>query len=131
MDGFRKAALPIAFVVNFLVIGIPYWLIPYRMVELPDSLVAPGLFLLGFSALALSAGGVSSLWKIAGIMGASMPAAVLARVAVDCARDPTSHNLWPFEIVIALSVGLAAAATGTLIGLFAAWLMRRARGVDI
>ena len=25
---------------------------------------------------------------------------VVARIAFDTARDPTSHNLWPFEIVI-------------------------------
>lgn len=25
---------------------------------------------------------------------------VIARIAIDTARDPTSHNLWPFELVI-------------------------------
>jgi hypothetical protein len=32
--------------------------------------------------------------------------AVMGRIAVDVINDPTSHNLWPFEIVIAGIVGL-------------------------
>ncbi|MFL6070935.1 MAG: hypothetical protein ACJ72Y_06595 [Actinomycetes bacterium] len=32
--------------------------------------------------------------------------AVIARIAVDVTGDPTSHNLWPIEIVIAGVVGL-------------------------
>ena len=41
-----------------------------------------------------------------------LPAAVIAfvvlRILVDTARDPTSHNLWPFEIIIfgAVAVGI-------------------------
>src|SRR5688500_11230611 len=31
----------------------------------------------------------------------SVPVAVLARVVVDAAKDPTSHNLWPLEFIIA------------------------------
>ena len=38
--------------------------------------------------------------------------AVLGRVAVETTRDPTSHNLWPIEIMIAGGIGLAAAAVG-------------------
>ena len=40
----------------------------------------------------------------------------MARVVVDTARDPTSHNLWPFEMVIAFALGLAGAVPGALIG---------------
>ncbi len=32
---------------------------------------------------------------------------VVLRIIVDTARDPTSHNLWPFEILIFGSVALA------------------------
>jgi hypothetical protein len=32
---------------------------------------------------------------------------VAGRIVLDTARDPTSHNLWPFEIVIAGGAGLA------------------------
>jgi hypothetical protein len=46
-----------------------------------------------------------SVWKWSGgwRIGAALPAAavgfVILRIIVDTARDPTSHNLWPFEIV--------------------------------
>jgi hypothetical protein len=45
--------------------------------------------------------------------------AVIARIAVDVTGDPTSHNMWPFEIVIAAIVGafwgFLAAGVGELI----------------
>lgn len=31
-------------------------------------------------------------------------------------RDPTSHNLWPFEVAIAWVVGFAGAGPGALLG---------------
>jgi hypothetical protein len=37
-------------------------------------------------------------------------------VVVDRTGDPTSHNLWPFELVIAFLVGLAGTVPGALIG---------------
>ena len=45
-------------------------------------------------------------------VGASAPAAVAVRVFVEIILDPTSHNLWPFEIVIAAATGFACAAAG-------------------
>jgi hypothetical protein len=50
--------------------------------------------------------------------------AVLGRVGVETARDPSTHSLWPFEIVIAGGIGLAAATVG--VGM--ARLLLRAKG---
>lgn len=50
--------------------------------------------------------------------------AVLGRVAVETSRDPTSHNLWPFEVIIAAGIGLA----GGLLGVLAARLVQRVAG---
>jgi hypothetical protein len=36
-------------------------------------------------------------------------------VVVDGIKDPTSHNLWPFEVVIVLVAGAIAGAAGLLI----------------
>ena len=52
------------------------------------------------------------------------PAAVFARVIYDVARDSTTHNLWPFEIVLALGPGLLAGLAGAIAGA----LMVRWRG---
>jgi len=51
------------------------------------------------------------------------PAAIWASVEVECAQDPTSHNLWPFEVGIALGVGGLCALAGALPGGSSAALM--------
>jgi hypothetical protein len=38
-------------------------------------------------------------WRIAAAVPAAMMAFVVLRLLFDTARDPTSHNLWPFEIL--------------------------------
>ncbi len=38
--------------------------------------------------------------------------AVMVRVGVETYRDPTSHNLWPLEVMIAGGIGLVAASIG-------------------
>jgi hypothetical protein len=42
----------------------------------------------------------------------------MARVVYETAIDPTSHNLWPFELVIAAGVGFLIASAGSLVGGF-------------
>lgn len=112
----KKIWLAVAFALGFFAVGVPYWLIPYGSVNLPDALVAPGLFVVVFGAFVLRAYAVSSIWKITGILGAVMPSAVMARVIVDGLQDPTSHNLWPFEVAIALIMGIACAFAGAIAG---------------
>jgi hypothetical protein len=51
-------------------------------------------------------------WRIAAAVPACAMVFVLLRIIVDTTRDPTSHNLWPFEI---LQIGVASLAmTGAL-----------------
>ena len=49
-------------------------------------------------------------WKIA----AAIPAAVVAfdvlLIVIDTQRDPTSHNLWPFEILVCTAAAFACLA---------------------
>lgn len=47
-------------------------------------------------------------WRIAAAVPAVLMAFVVLRIVVGVAFDPTSHNLWPFEILIA---GILSAAT--------------------
>ena len=108
--------LAAAFVTCVLVVGIGYWPMPYSQVNLPDALYGTGLWLVGGVALALRLAGVARSWKIALLIGSAPAMAVLARVIADTMRDPTSHNLWPFELVIALALGVACAACGAMAG---------------
>ena len=113
------------FTLAFFTVGLPYWLIPYGKLNLPGALLGPGLVVvLAAAALARGYSGKSFLRSVA-VMGSAVPAAVLARVIVDVVRDPTSHNLWPFEIVIAMLVGAAAAVAGALLGSLLLWADRR------
>jgi hypothetical protein len=116
----------LAFAASFLAVGIPYWFIPYSKITLPDALLTPALIAVFAGALVLRALRAASFGRAVGIVGAAVPAAVFARVVFDGLKDPTSHNLWPFELIIASLVGftcaLAGAAVGSLIG--AVWAKR-------
>ncbi len=53
-------------------------------------------------------------WRVAAVLPAVPIALTIARIIVDTGRDPTSHNLWPFEI---LMVGGPCVAIMLLLGL--------------
>ena len=54
-----------------------------------------------------------------------LPAVViLAIVIIDGIADPTSHNLWPFEVVIMLALGLSGLGAINIIRLIVARLGR-------
>jgi hypothetical protein len=114
-----------AFMLSFLSVGIPYWLIPYNKVSLPSAMMGPTLLVVVIAALLLQATAAAPFWKTVRALGASLAAAVLARVMLEGILDPSSHNLWPFEVIIALLLGFACSLTGAAIGL----LVGRLRGV--
>jgi hypothetical protein len=122
-----KMALAISFAISFLAVGVPYWQIPYSRVSLPDTLYSFGLVVVfAFSAVARILAG-ARLLPTTVVIGAAAPCAVLARVTYETSIDPTSHNLWPFEIVIASAVGVLAALCGALVGGLLASTQRRLR----
>lgn len=110
-----------------VVIGLRYWPIPYAQASLPSSLYGIGLWLVAAAALVLRLAGVARSWKIALVVGSAPAAAVLMRVVRDTVGDPTSHNLWPIELVIALALGAACAGAGVVAAkiVLAAWTMRQ------
>ena len=64
------------------------------------------------------------LWRIAAVVPVIVLAFVVARIIVDTARDPTSHNLWPIEIVIWGGASLAAMGLLVLLGVSSTRLNR-------
>ena len=93
------------FTAGFFTVGVPYWLIPYNKVNLPDALLAIGLLVVITAAALTRVFSGRRFWHVVAIMGSTVPAVVIARVVVDGLRDPTSHNLFRFEVVIAVFVG--------------------------
>lgn len=116
MDKKHSNWLRAAFLLGFLGAGIPYWIIPYHQVYLPSALMSPGLVLVVIAALLLRAALLMPFWKIVRFMGSTLAAAVLARVIIEGIRDPSSHNLWPFEVAIALILGFACSLAGAAVG---------------
>src|SRR5690554_3183396 len=112
----RRTALSLAFLGAFLAVGVPYWQMPYGEVTLPNAVWGPPLVLVCVLAVLSRWLSGTGLWATALVVGASVPAAVLARVVYDTAFDPTSHNLWPFELVLAAGPGLLAGILGALVG---------------
>jgi hypothetical protein len=82
-----------AFVISFFAVGFPYWQIPYAKVSLPSSLYGTGLVVVGVLASAARAVGKARILAVILALGAAVPASILARIAVDTAKDPNSHNL--------------------------------------
>lgn len=117
--------LLIAFLAGALAVGLYYWTIPYSQISLPGSLMAPGLLIIAVSACLLAAHGMGRFRTIFLIHAASVPAAVFLRIVIDGLADPTSHNLWPLEILIASGVGLSVALPGTVAGILFASISRR------
>ena len=110
----RSWGLVWSFLAGFLVVGVPYWRIPYN--KATSSAVMGGAILIGMVALITRVLIDASFPRVVLVLAAAVPAAVMARVVVDTTRDPTSHNLWPFELVIEFLVGLTGTVPGTLVG---------------
>jgi hypothetical protein len=113
-----------AFVAGLLAVGVPYWQVPYSKVSLPDTLIHPGLLVVVVAAAIARAIGKQRFVPTLLVASAGVPCAVMARVVLDTSQDPTSHNLWPFELIIAVGVGLLASGSGTLLGSIPALISR-------
>lgn len=116
MTWVKSYGLKAAFVIGVLSIGMPFWLMPYNKINVPDALYGPGLVIVFVLALLLRAAGIATFLRTWNVMAATIPSAVMARVIVECLMDPTKHNLWPLVILIAAAVGYLCTVPGVVIG---------------
>ena len=68
-----------AFVISFFAVGFPYWQIPYAKVSLPSTLYGMGLVVVGVLAAVARAFGKALLLSVIIVVGAAVPAPILAR----------------------------------------------------
>jgi hypothetical protein len=113
---YAHAALAVCAVLVFFAVGLPYWRIPYTQVALPSALYGVGLVALAVLSALLRGVFATAFVSTALIMGSTVPAAVLVRVVYETAIDPTSHNLWPLELIIAAIVGYVIAIASNAFG---------------
>ncbi len=110
------AWLLIAFAIALVGVGFGYWQLEYSQLSLPDSLYGPGLAAVFVVALMVRAFGLARFRVAWLLIAVSVPAAVIVRIAFDTIANPTTHNLWPLEILIATGIGLLTAGGGAVLG---------------
>jgi sugar phosphate permease len=125
MKGLDCIWLGLAFAAVVLAAGIPYWRLPYDEINRGHFAILPGALLLGFLTLLLVAAEVARVKAIAVTMLLCVPAIDVVSIVKDTTADPTSHNLWPFELAIAAISGALVVVPAMLAGLAARWAMRR------
>ena len=117
--------LACAFVAGLFLVGLPHWAPSAKFLDLRMISALAGLAAM---AMMLVVGEVASLRRAWLIMALCLPTAVLAGIAVDMTRDPASHQLWPFELVVAVILGAFAVAPGAFAGQFSQRLQNRDPG---
>ena len=87
------------FSLALLFAGLAWWPAPYNHWSLRLTSARVGLMLLALLAVGA---GLSKLKIREGVLwvGTGLPVAAVLRVAVDVQKDPTSHNLWPLELIM-------------------------------
>ena len=119
--------LAVAFFTAFLATGSQLWPGSYQEylsrgggIQLVATVAIVAILVAAISGLGIARSALA--------VGCGVPAATFARVVADGVQDPTSHNLWPFEVGIALIVGMAAAWPAALLGALIRYLGRRMGG---
>ena len=99
----------------YVCVAIPYLQLPYNQVSLPTTILNLSLLVVFGGAWFLRAYGNSLLasWIV---VGAMVPLVICARITIETSQDPTSHNLWPLEVIIAAGVGFLVSGFGALVG---------------
>jgi hypothetical protein len=115
LQGFPWLTL-VASAISCLAIGLTYWSVPYRDAEVPGALIGPGLFLLIAASAALRFLEPRRWWITFFVLALAPITAVCVRIATDVTRDPTSHNLFPFELVIAAFFSAVTVGIGMGVG---------------
>ena len=98
-----------------LVVGVPFWRIPYDSVNVSDAFYGQGLAVLAIAPLVLAWFARTGFARSLLIPALAPAAALLLRVIVEGIQDPSRHNLWPLALIIVLVLGVVVAAPGAVL----------------
>jgi len=113
-----------AFLSCFLIVGVPFWSIPYSRVTVPNSFYGFGVLAVFVAATLLCSRFRFSFRRGLAVPALVFTAALMARVFVEGLMDPSRHNLWPLALMIAVVLGVVVAGSGALLGWLAVRLLR-------
>jgi hypothetical protein len=99
-----------------LVLGAAICSLPYVVyaAEFPPLVIT--MIALALAAAGLAVARPADRWLSGAGVGAGIVVPIIVTIVLDFRRDPTSHNLAPFEILIGLAVGMPPALVGALVG---------------
>lgn len=117
-----------AFLVGFLLTGLPHWSLPGDGVGPTDPGTMAGLAGLTVIAMMLIVGQMATPQRSWLVMALCYPAAVAAPLVIAAPTATGAHALWPLDLTFALAAGAAAVAPGILAGCYAHRLQSQARG---
>lgn len=103
-------------VIGLVLVGVPYFRTPYQDTDVTALFGLGLLVVIVLTTLSVWLGEVPFVAALLVALGIPVNV-VLARIFIDVTADPTSHNLWPFEVVLAGMLGVAVAIPGVLVGL--------------
>lgn len=119
---FPKKAMIGAFILCFIIAGIPFWQTPYAQLAVPNAFFGIGAIAV-FSVAAVLAFRFSFRQGLI-IPGLVFPAVLMIRVIVEGLVEPGRHNLWPLALIIAIVAGMLVACAGAVCGWLAGRLFR-------
>jgi len=108
--------LGLVFIAAFVGTGLPFWLTPYAQIGEQTWAIAALVVVLPLAA-GLRLTGLAGLLATATLLPGAMLGSNVVRIAIDTGVDPTSHNLWPLELILTLVAGLVAAVAGYVAGM--------------
>ena len=106
------------FIISMLAVGAYWWPPSYSEIQ-----IIPSWWVFAFISVLVAAlfavGSLKHSLLIGVTAAGGAIAAIVIRIAVDVVGDPTSHNLWPFELALAGIFILPSALLGAAVGMVA------------
>jgi hypothetical protein len=109
--------LPLCFAIAFFAVGIPFWQVPFTEDPFAQGWIYPGLVFLATTPVLLVGNGIVRARRTLFWLSICMPAVDLVSIVRDLAKDPTSHNLFPIELIFFWGMGALIVVPGILVGL--------------
>lgn len=119
---FASLRLALAFLLGLLSVGIPFWMLPYSEVIVPNAFLGTGLMVVFMLAFLLRFGAMASFLQAANVMALTFPLALMLRVGVEMLQDPSRHSAWLLMLTVVLCMGYLTALAGAGLGKLVRWL---------